>query len=70
MKNEENLKILRENLESHRPFKLYYKGELFDSFTYDEENKKYQANSGYISISKVYEIAKGLELNRKIIWEK
>lgn len=68
MKTEENLKILRENLEQHKPFNLFYKGELFDSFYYSEESKRYQSNSGYLSISKVYEIAKGLELNRKINW--
>ena len=70
MKNEQNLKILRENLEQHKPFKLYYENVLFDNFIYNEENKRYQSNSGYLSISKIYEIARGLELNRKIIWEK
>lgn len=68
MKNEQNLKILRENLEQHRPFKLYYKNEFFDSFSYDKENKRYQSSLGYLSISKVYEISKGLELDRKIVW--
>lgn len=68
MKNEQNLKILKENLEQHKNLKLYYKNEFFDSFTYDKENKKYQSNSGYLTIQKVYEISKGLELDRKIVW--
>lgn len=68
MKNEQNLKILKENLEQYKSFRLYYKNEFFDIFTYDKENKRYQSNSGYLTIQKMYEILRGLELDRKIVW--
>lgn len=62
------LEDIKRNLDQHKPFGLYYENEFFDSFKYDERNRRYQSNSGYLSISKVYEIAKGIELERKIIW--
>lgn len=49
-------------------FNLYYKGEYFATFEYDKELKRYQSDSGYLSIEKVYQLDKGLEKDRKIEW--
>ena len=49
-------------------FNLYYKGEYFATFKYDDELKRYQSDSGYLSIEKVYQLDKGLEKDRKIEW--
>ena len=49
-------------------FNLYYKGEYFDKFEYDKELQRYQSDSGYLSIEKVYQLDKGLEKDRKIEW--
>lgn len=70
MNNNANLKNLSECLRENKSFKLYYKNEFFAEFSYDREKNRYQSDYGYLSTKKVYEIAKGLELDRKIIWEK
>jgi hypothetical protein len=49
-------------------FNLYYKSEYFDRFEYDEEKKRFQSYSGYLSIEKVYQLDKRLEKDRKIEW--
>ena len=67
MKNESGYNQLN-NLKEHKPFNLYYKGEFFDKFEYDDELKRYQSNYGYLSIEKVYQLDKGLEKDRKIEW--
>ena len=67
MKNESGYNQLN-NLKEHKPFNLYYKGEYFATFEYDDELKRYQSAYGYLSIEKVYQLDKGLEKDRKIEW--
>lgn len=58
-----------ENLKNGKnKFNLYYKSEFFDKFEYDDELKRYQSDSGYLSIEKVYQLNKELEKSRKIEW--
>ena len=63
----ENTKNLKERLKGSK-FKLLYKGDLFETFEYDERLERYQSSIGFLSIKKVFEINKGLEKDLKIIW--
>ena len=67
MKNENGYNQLN-NLKEHIPFNLYYKEEYFDNFKYDDELKKYQSNSGYLTIEAVYKILNDNHETRKIEW--
>lgn len=58
-----------ENLKNGKnKFNLYYKSEYFATFEYDKELQRYQSDSGYLSIEKVYQLNKELEKSRKIEW--
>lgn len=63
----ENTKNLKERLKGSK-FRLYYKEKFFAVFEYDEELERYQSKIGFLTIQKVFEINKGLERDRKIIW--
>ena len=67
MKNENGYNLLNK-LKEHKPFNLYYKEEFFDNFKYDEETKRYQSDSGYLTIEAVYKIFNNKEETRKIEW--
>lgn len=67
MNSKENMKSLKERLKGSN-FKLFYKGDLFDIFEYDEELERYQSSIGFITIKKIFEINKGLEKDLKIVW--
>ena len=67
MNSKENMKSLKERLKGSN-FKLFYKGDLFDTFEYDEELERYQSSIGFLTIKKVFEINKGLEKDLKIVW--
>lgn len=62
MNRNENLKNLK------KKFNLYDNEELFATFEYDNELKRYQSDYGYLTIEKVYELANGKEKDKKIIW--
>lgn len=70
MNSNANLKNLSEYLRENKPFKLYYKNEFFAEFNYDREKNRYQSDCGYLSTKKVFEISKGLESDRRILWER
>ena len=67
MKNENGYNLLN-NLKEHIPFNLYYGGEYFDKFEYDDELKRYQSDSGYLTIEAVYKILNDNRETRKIEW--
>lgn len=67
MKNENGYNLLN-NLKEHISFNLYYEGEYFDKFEYDDELKRYQSNSGYLTIEAVYQIINDNQETRKIEW--
>lgn len=67
MKNENGYNQLN-NLKEHKPFNLYHEGEFFDKFEYDDELKRYQSDSGYLTIEAVYKIFNNKKETRKIEW--
>lgn len=67
MKNENGYNQLN-NLKEHIPFNLYHKEEYFDKFEYDDELKRYQSDSGYLTIEAVYKILNDNQEIRKIEW--
>lgn len=67
MKNENGYNQLN-NLKEHKPFNLYHKGEYFDNFKYYDELKRYQSDSGYLTIEAVYKIFNNDQETRKIEW--
>lgn len=59
---------LSNNLKIHKPFNLYYKGEYFANYKYDDELKRYQSDYGYLTIEAVYQILNDKQETRKIEW--
>ena len=68
MKNESGSNLLNENLKQHKPFKLFYKGEYWADFDYDEEKKVYQSNYGYLTVEGIYKIIKDEDDERNILF--
>lgn len=67
MKNENGYNQLN-NLKQHKPFNLYYKGEYFSNYKYDDELKRYQSDYGYLTLEAVYQILNDNQETRKIEW--